>query len=167
MIALLGLLAALDGPDSDVPGAAPGVHVRGETTDGRSVTYPDDAHGRPLVLIVSFTREAGDRTARWSDALSTSVGARAAIVGVAVLDGVPGFLRGMVKRSIDKEVGAPQPGKPGFVTTTDGRSLRAAAPAGTANDPVVYVFRADGTLVTAVRSPWSAAAEAHVENAIR
>ena len=164
---MLGLFAALNAPGPDAPGAAPPrVYVRGETTDGRTATYPDDARGRPVVLIVSFSREAGDRTERWSDALCATIGTRAVLAGVAVLDGVPGFLRGMVKRSIDKEVGPPQPGRPGFITAVDGRALRDAAPPGSANDPVIYVFRADGTLVTAVRSAWNTAAEARVENAV-
>ena len=48
------------------------------------------------------------RPKRWTEALQTDIGSRAAIVGVAVLDAVPGFARGFVQHAIDKQVGPPQ-----------------------------------------------------------
>ncbi len=119
MITLGMLLAALAGapPAASTPPAT--IHFAGETTDGTTVSFPDAAHGKALILIVTFTREAGKRAEPWSDALAAHALARASIVGVAVLDRVPGFLRGMIRKAIAKDVGPPQTGKPGFVTTID------------------------------------------------
>ena len=54
----------------------------------------------------------------------------------------------------------------GFVTTDDGRSLRAAAPAGNADDPVIYVFGAGADLKFVNRAAFSDDAEAQIENAL-
>ncbi len=142
------------------------IRFRGETTDGKTRTYPDDARGKALVLVVGLTQKSAKATDEWSTDFQTHVGARATIVGVAVLDRVPGFVRGIVKKAIDKDVGPPTPGEAGFVTTFDGSALRAGAPAGNADDPVIYVFRADGSVASTVREPYSTAAAKDVEETV-
>jgi len=151
-------------PASPTPAAV--LRFHGETTDGKSATYPDDARGKPLVLVVGFTQKSAKATDAWTEELEKQSGAHAAIVGVAVLDQVPGFVRGYVKKAIDKNVGPPQPGEAGFVTTFEGGALRASAPAGNADDPVIYVFRADGSVASTLRAPYSATAATQVESAI-
>jgi hypothetical protein len=142
------------------------IRFRGETTDGKTRTFPDDARGKPLVLVVGLTQKSAKATDMWSTDLQTHLGERATIVGVAVLDHVPGFVRGFVKKAIDKDVGPPMPGEAGFVTTFDGATLRACAPAGNADDPVIYVFRADGSVASTVREPYSTAAAKDVEETV-
>jgi hypothetical protein len=142
------------------------VRLVGDTTDGKHVTYPDDARGKPLVLVVGFTQASGKATERWTEALQTDIGSRAAIVGVAVLDAVPGFARGFVQHAIDKQIGPPQPGDAGFVTTFDGGSLRRAAPDGNKDVPVLYVFRSDGTLVATEREPYTSETAATFEKSV-
>lgn len=160
------LAAALDTAHGAATSAPPAVHFTGEQTDGKAIRLPDDLHGKPVILVVSFTQEAGKRTDAWGDALQQHLGSRAAIVGVAVLDRVPGFLRGMIKRAIAKDVGPPEVGKPGFVTTTDAAALRAAAPPGNADDPVIYVLRSGGELTAVKRAAFSDAAEHDIELAL-
>jgi hypothetical protein len=145
--------------------AATVVRFHGETTDGRAVIYPDAARGRTLVLIVGFTQKSATAVSRWSDELQPVVGTRAEIVGVADLDQVPGFIRGYVKRAIDKDVGPPQAGKPSLVTTFDG-ALRATAPQGDATEPVVYLFRPDGTVVSIARETYTPDRAASLEHQI-
>jgi hypothetical protein len=147
------------------PAAAAVVRFRGETTDGRAVVYPDDARGRTLILIVGLTQKSAPGVSRWSDELQTLVGTRAKIVGVADLDQVPGFVRGYVKRAIDKDVGPPETGKASLVTTFDG-TLRASAPDGDATDPIIYVFRPDGTVVSVARETYTAERAASLEHEI-
>lgn len=142
------------------------VRFEGETTDGRRVTLPDDERGRPLVVIVGFTRNSGDAVRRWSDALQADAGTRTAVYGVALIDGVPGFIRGFVRKAIDKNVGPPHAGKAGFVTTTEGRTLRATVPPGGNDDPAIYVFAADGSVRSVERAAFSAEAETRIEEAI-
>ena len=169
---MLGILvfaaaAALATPAPQPAGAVPaGPHFSGETTDGKTIALPESAAGRALVVIVGMTQASAKATARWSEALAAEEGARAAIYGLAVLDAVPGFARAWVKRAIVKAVGPPQPGKAGFLMTFDGRPLRAAAPAGKADDPVLYIFRPDGSLAAATRRSFSEAAVAEVERAL-
>ncbi len=135
--------------------AATAVRFHGETTDGRAVVYPDDARGRTLILVVGLNQRSASAVERWGDELQARVGTRAEIVGVADLDQVPGFVRGYVKRAIDKDVGPPVTGKASLVTTFDG-ALRASAPQGDATDPIVYVFRPDGTVVSVAREAYTA-----------
>jgi hypothetical protein len=164
-VATLVLLAA--GPPAPaVAPSAPVWRLRGETTDGRAVVYPDDARGKPLVVVVGLTQASAKATATWTAELQSQVGARVAVVGVALLDQVPGFARGFVKRAIAKAVGPPQTGKAAFVSTFDGGSIRATAPAGDKDDPVVYVFRPDGSVASVAREAYSAGAETSVERAL-
>jgi hypothetical protein len=162
---LLGPLLA-DASPSASASPSPAIRLSADTTDGKHVTYPDDAHGKPLVLVVGFTQASGKATERWTEALQTDIGSRAAVVGVAVLDAVPGFARGFVQHAIDKQVGPPQPGNAGFVTTFDGGSLRRVAPSGDKDVPVLYVFRGDGTLVTTEREPYASETAATFEKSV-
>jgi hypothetical protein len=162
---LLGLLLADSSPATS-SASATAVQLAGDTTDGKHVTYPDDARGKPLVLVVGFTQSSGKATERWTEALQTDIGSRAAIVGVAVLDAVPGFARGFVQHAIDKQVGPPKPGDAGFVTTFDGGSLRRAAPDGDKDVPVLYIFRGDGTLAFAKREPYATDTASEIEKLV-
>lgn len=162
---LLGLLLA-DAVPTASASPAPSVVLAADTTDGKHVTYPDDAHGKPLVLVVGFTQASGKATERWTEALQSDIGSRAAIVGVAVLDAVPGFARGFVQHAIDKQVGPPKPGDAGFVTTFDGGSLRRAAPDGDKDVPVLYIFRGDGALAIAKREPYTTDTAAEIEKLV-
>jgi hypothetical protein len=162
---LLGLLLS-DAAPATSASSSPPVQLVGDTTDGKHVTYPDDAHGKPLVLVVGFTQASGKATERWTEALQTDIGSRATIVGVAVLDAVPGFARGFVQHAIDKQVGPPKPGDAGFITTFSGGSLRKVAPDGDKDVPVIYIFRGDGTLATAKREPYAADAATEIEKAV-
>jgi hypothetical protein len=159
---LLGLLLADASPAASAS-SAPAVQLVGDTTDGKHVTYPDDARGKPLVLVVGFTQASGKATERWTEALQADIGSRAAIVGVAVLDAVPGFARGFVQHAIDKQVGPPKPGDAGFITTFGGGALRKITPDGDKNVPVLYLFRSDGTLVTTLREPYASETAATFE----
>ena len=162
---LLGLLLA-DAAPAASGSSSPVVQLVGDTTDGKHVTYPDDVRGKPLVLVVGFTQSSGKATEKWTEALQTDIGSRAAIVGVAVLDAVPGFARGFVQHAIDKQVGPPKPGDAGFITTFNGGPLRKIAPDGDKDVPVIYIFRSDGTLATAKREPYATDTATEIEKAV-
>jgi hypothetical protein len=162
---LLGLLLADASPTASAS-PLPTVMLAGDTTDGKHVTYPSDARGKPLVLVVGFTQASGKATERWTEALQTDIGSRAAIVGVAVLDAVPGFARGFVQHAIDKQIGPPKPGDAGFLTTFEGGSLRQAAPSGDKDVPVLYVFRSDGTLILVERESYASDAASAFEKSV-
>lgn len=162
MLVPLALLAAL-APASAAPAPPAAPHFAGETTDGTSVRLPDAAHGKTLIVVVGMSQGSADATERWSKTLAAEDGARATVYGVALLDSVPGFARAWVKHSLAKRIGPPQPGK-GFLMTFEGRELRAAAPAGNPDDPVIYVYRPDGSLATAVRRAYDGDAAAFARN---
>jgi hypothetical protein len=164
-LAFAAALAAT-APASATSPSPPPIRFTGETTDGKSLEVPDEARGRILVLVVGFTQNSAKATTQWSEALDAGLGQRVAVVAVAVLDKVPGLFRTFVKHAIDKDVGPPQPGHGSFVTTFDGRALRAGAPAGNADDPVIYVFRPDGSLASVARTPYSAGAVSELERSL-
>jgi len=149
----LATLAAADTP-SPAPTAAT-FAFDARTADGRRVVYPGDARGKPLVLVVGLDQNAAKPSAVWAAALQRRVGARATVVGVAVLDRVPRFVRGFVESEIDRRIGPPRAGEAGFVTTFSGADLRARAPAGDDGTPVIYIFNASGAVAAIQRRAFS------------
>jgi hypothetical protein len=118
------------------------------------------------VVIVGMTRASANATERWSDALAAHEGDRATIYGVALLDKVPGFARSWVKHALAKSIGPPVPGKGSFLMTFDGKALRDSAPGGNEDDPVIYLFRADGSLLAVTRKAYSDEAASELEKSV-
>ena len=58
-----------------------------------AVTFGD---GRPVVLVFA-DRDCADAVEAWARALAAGLGARARVLGVAAVGGVPAFLQGAVR----------------------------------------------------------------------
>ncbi len=164
MLPALIFAAAL--PTATAP-AAERLRIVGKTTDGRTISLPDEGTGKPVVAVVGMTRNSSEQTARWSEALYAKLGAQDDVYGIALLDRVPGFARAFVTRAVAKAIGPPQTGHAGFLMAFDGTAVRRSAPAGKDDDPVIYVFDRDGKLVFSKRLGFADSAVDDVVRTVR
>jgi hypothetical protein len=77
----------------------------GETLSGKQIMLADEVRGRAAVLVAGFSREGGSATGAWIKAIhgdSSLTGV--AVYQVAMLAGAPGFIRGMIKSGMKKDV---------------------------------------------------------------
>jgi hypothetical protein len=74
--------------------AEPLPRTEAETLSGRKVAMPDLFGGKPAVLVWSFSKEAGEKTAAWMAPLAKE-GVNA--YSVAMLEAAPRFVRGFIK----------------------------------------------------------------------
>ena len=61
----------------------------GRTLAGKSVMLPNDAAGRPVALVFSFSRKAAGDAHLWSDSLSRDAANPTAYYGVILLESAP------------------------------------------------------------------------------
>lgn len=70
--------------------------IEGETLSGKKVSLPAAAAGRSALLIIGFTHGSEAQTRAWSQRVRD----RFPVWSIAVLEDVPGLVRGMVKHGI-------------------------------------------------------------------
>ncbi len=77
----------------------------GETLRDQHLVLSDVVQGHATILVAGFSRQAGDGTGAWVKAIHSD-GALAGftVYQVAMLGGAPAFIRGMIKRSMKKNV---------------------------------------------------------------
>jgi hypothetical protein len=77
-----------------------------ETASGHPITLPDAAQGRIAVLLVAFSKKAGEATAPWEDRLirDYTSNPRLAVFRVAVLESIPALLRHFARGGIEQNV---------------------------------------------------------------
>lgn len=74
-----------------------------ETLSGRKVTMPDVFGGKPAVVVFSFSKGAGEKSAEWISALGKEgVPAWSA----AMLEAAPRFIRPMIRSGMKKDTPA-------------------------------------------------------------
>ena len=84
-------------------------HTEAETLSGKKVVLPDALIGRPAIVVIGFTKRSQSQTAAWATQLTKDYGTEPRLqrYSIAVLDDVPGIVRGMVisgiRRSVPKE----------------------------------------------------------------
>lgn len=75
----------------------------GETLSGKRIVLADALRGRVSVLVVGFSKEAGDGCGAWAKAVrSDSALGGVSIYQVAMLEQAPAFVRGMIKSGMRK-----------------------------------------------------------------
>lgn len=74
-----------------------------ETLSGRKVTMPEVFGGKPAVVVFSFSKGAGEKTAEWVAALSKD---GAPVWSAAMLEAAPRFIRPMIRSGMKKDVPA-------------------------------------------------------------
>jgi hypothetical protein len=100
VIAGLALMAA-DARSQTLP------DTPGETLSGKRIVVADAVRGHAAVLIVGFSKDAGDGCGAWARAVRADTAlAGVAVYQIAMLEGAPGFVRGMIKSGMRKGVAA-------------------------------------------------------------
>ncbi len=82
-------------------------HTSGETLSGRHAVLADELRGHASIVVAGFSREAGDKCGAWAKAIQADAAmAKATVYQIAMLEGAPALLRGMIKSGMKKGVPA-------------------------------------------------------------
>lgn len=96
--------------------------LEGETLSGKRIVIPDDARGQTALMVIGFTKKSSQATQAWGQRFKKDFGndQRYVVYPVAVVEDVPGFIRGMVTSSIRR--GIPPAERDRFVTLFRGEA---------------------------------------------
>jgi hypothetical protein len=133
--------------------------LEAQTLTGKRVVVPDDILGKPTFLVMGFRRGATDNVKKWSAALR-AYDTRATVYPIAVLDNVPGFMRGFILDAIRKSAAA------NMLVTFSGASFEERFPPGGADDPGVALLDGKGVIIRTTRLPFSDEAVAQFAKAL-
>lgn len=97
---------------------SPAPTLRGETLDGRKTTLAEAGAGKATLLVMGFSKKAGDVTNPWRDRFAADFGTNPKVeyFVVAFLEDAPGLVRGMIRSSMRSATPAAQ--RPHFLVTT-------------------------------------------------
>jgi hypothetical protein len=111
-IAAAATLALAQGP----PAGSEPPKLHGETLEGKTIVLPDAAAGKVTMLVLGASRKGGDRTGAWREHFAADFGsnARADYYVAALLQSVPGMIRGMIRSGM--RGGTPPAGRSHVVT---------------------------------------------------
>ena len=116
-------------------------HTEAETLSGKKIVLPDAVNGRPTVVVVGFTKRSQSQTTAWSAQLAKDYGTEQRLqrYSIAVLDDVPGLIRGMVVSGIRRRV-PPEQQDTFIMLTHDAKPWRDLAAITNADDAYVILF---------------------------
>jgi hypothetical protein len=97
--------------------AAPPLSLPVETLDGKALQLPAAWPPQPVLLIVGFSRASRVPCPAWSERWQAEPAGGLAVYQIAVIDDVPGLLRGLLARGIPKSVPAALRGR--FLPVTE------------------------------------------------
>jgi hypothetical protein len=119
----------------------------GETLTGQKLVLADSVRNHPSVLIVSFSKEAGTAAGQWDKAVRGDAAlAGVGIYDAAIIERAPGFVRGMIKSALRKQV--PSAVQPSFVVLTQEEAQWRSYFAVTSdNEPYVVLLDASGQIL--------------------
>ncbi len=108
------------------PGAAlntPIPQLRGETLDGQKLVLPDAAAEHITLLVLGFSKKAGNASGPWRDHFAADFGSgpHAAFYVAAMLEGAPSLVRGMIRSGM--RGGTPKPLRSHVLTCTTGNDI--------------------------------------------
>jgi hypothetical protein len=116
-------------------------HTEAETLSGKKLVLPDAVQGHPTIVVIGFTKRSQSQTTAWSTQLIKDYAAEPRLqrYSIAVLDDVPGLIRGLVISGIRKSV--PKEQQDNFVILThDAKPWRDLAGITNADDAYVILF---------------------------
>ncbi|WP_321475546.1 hypothetical protein [uncultured Paludibaculum sp.] len=79
--------------------------TQAETLSGRKLAIPQAFGGKPVILVWSFSRKAGETTRGWTTPLAKE---GLPVWSVAMLESAPRFVRPMIRSGMRKDMPAPQ-----------------------------------------------------------
>ena len=129
-------------------------HTEAETLNGKKIVLPDALDGRPTIVVVGFTKRSQSQTTAWSTLLAKDYGTEQRLqrYSIAVLDDVPGLIRGIVISGIRRRV--PNEQQDTFVVLThDAKPWRDLAGITNADDAYVILFDNTAHVVAQTQGP--------------
>ncbi len=141
-VAVLLVLLAVGGVVAQTPGGMPASEA--ETLSGKKVVVAEAARGHRTVLVMGFSKDAGDGCNEWARALrADSSLAGVPVYGGAMLAAAPGFIRGLIKSALRKSL-SPAEQEQFLVLGADEAAWRAWFGVGDDKQPYVVVLDAAG-----------------------
>ncbi len=141
--------------------------LRVTSLDGQSLALPDPA-ADATVLVVGFSRKAGDEVKPWADRFERDFGARPrfACYSVVVLAGVPPLLRSLVLGFIKNGTDSKDRSRL-FTTFQDEEAWKAVVGFGRPDEPYVVVVDREGRIGTSLRGAFDASLYEATANHVR
>ena len=126
--------------------------IKGTSLDDQEITLPDVAAGKETLLIITFSKAAGERARSWNDPFFKDYPQddKVTSYAIAMLEDVPGLLRGMVRGGIRR--GVPAPMRRRFLTVIKGEA-EWRKHAGVQDDKDAYLLSAGWQGPCAVDAP--------------
>jgi len=121
--------------------------TQGETLAGKPLVLAQALQGHAGVLIASFSKDAGSGAGAWAKAIRQDPAlAGVAVYQAAMLERAPGFIRGIVRSGLRKQVPAAE--QDHFVVLVQDEPLwRTYFGVGTDKDPYVVLLDAGGRVL--------------------
>lgn len=116
----------------------------GETLTGNRIVVAQAAHGHSVILVAAFSHKAGERSARWMQAIEKDTAlAPLPAYQLVMLGSVPSMFRGAIRGMIRKSIPAAQQSQ-FVVLTRDEKQWRSYFQVGADDDPYVVLLDATG-----------------------
>jgi hypothetical protein len=143
--------------------------LEADALGGNHVVLPADAAGKPLVLLLAFTKEAEADLKSWSRKLLNDRVARDAVVYVVVVADKTAFVsRGHIRKMVEgAAVGSKEQINDNVLITFNGAGWLTLVPPGDKHAAGVVVCNASGAVVYAKRARFTDANLADVERAAK
>ena len=143
--------------------------LEADALGGNHVVLPTDANGKPLVLLIAFTRESEGDLKLWSRKLLDDHAAKSAVVYVVVVADKTAFAsRRHVRKIVEgAAVGTKDQINTNVLVTFSGNGWRALVPPGDKKTAGIVVSDAGGNVVYSKRVPYSDANLADVLKAAK
>jgi predicted transcriptional regulator len=163
--AFLALALALSVCAQCAAGTLP--QLEADSLGGTHVVLPRDAAGKPLVLLLAFTKQSEPQLKSWSrQLLQNKVIANAAVYVVVVADKIVFFAKKGVRKTVEEAtVGTKEQRDNNVLITFNGAGWRDLVPPGDKETVGVVVCDPSGSIVFAKREAYSDANVAEVEKA--
>lgn len=138
---LVSVLAVVAGNAQTMPA------TQGETLAGKPLVLAQALRGHAGVLIASFSKDAGSGADAWAKAVRQDPAmAGLAVYQAAMLERAPGFIRGMVKSGLRKQI--PAAAQDHFVVLVQDEPLwRSYFGVSTDKEPYVVLLDASGRVL--------------------
>lgn len=119
----------------------------GETLSGKPIVLADAVRGHEALLVAGFSREGGNGTSTWMKAIhADSAFKDLPVYSIAMLAGAPGFIRGMIKSGMKKDVSSADQDR-FVVLTADEPAWKSFFGVTSDSDPYLVLIDAQGKLL--------------------
>ena len=119
----------------------------GETLSGKRIVLADAARGHRTVLVAGFSHDGGIACGDWMKAIRSDAAlAGVEVYEIAMLEGAPGILRGMIKSGMRKGMSSAEQQR-SVVLTQDDKLWQSFFDVSNVQEPQVMFLDADGNVL--------------------